>query len=201
MIEIEKINFEKLNGIVPAIIVDSNTKQVLMLGFMNREAVEITIQTKKVTFFSRTKNRIWTKGETSGNFLLFEKMYLDCDYDTILIFADPLGNTCHLGRYSCFGFEEEKGISFFQKLYQIILDRKDCNDENSYTKKLFDKGENKIIQKFGEEAVEVIIAAKNNDGNEIINEVSDLFYHLLVLLTSKNISLENIVENLEKRHN
>lgn len=199
MIDISEINFDKLNGLVPAIIIDDNTGQVLMLGFMNDEAYQKTIDEKVVTFFSRTKNRLWTKGETSGNYLNLVDIKTDCDNDTLLIRVNPEGNTCHLGNYSCFNIEKDN-LRFLQKLFELIKDRKEKLPEDSYTSKLFKKGENRIIQKVGEEAIETIIAAKNNDKEEIINETSDLIYHLFVMLAEKDIELNEIAENLLSRH-
>ena len=197
---IEQLNFKKLNGLVPAVVVDQNTDAVLMLGFMNKESLQKTIDTKLVTFFSRTRNKLWTKGETSGNFLKLVEIRSDCDNDSLLIFAEPEGNTCHTGKYSCFGVEKKSSIRFLNELTEIIKDRKRNLPENSYTTKLFKQGENRIIQKVGEEAVEVLIAAKNNDREEIINEVSDLLFHLLVMLEEKKITLSEVVSNLENRH-
>ena len=199
MINISEINFEKLNGLVPAIVVDTKTDQVLMLGFMNKEAVEKTLELKKVTFFSRTKNRLWTKGETSKNYLNLVDILLDCDNDTLLVYAEPEGNTCPLDQYSCFGIK--KGDKdFLYKLFELIKTRKAELPDNSYTTKLFNEGENRIIQKVGEEAVETVIAAKNRDKNEIINETSDLVYHLFVMLAEQDIDFSEVVKNLESRH-
>jgi phosphoribosyl-ATP pyrophosphohydrolase/phosphoribosyl-AMP cyclohydrolase len=200
MIDLSKLSFEKLNGLIPAVVVDNKTDLVLMLGFMNKESLEKTIETKLVTFFSRTRNKLWTKGETSGNYLRLIEMRPDCDNDALLIFAEPDGNTCHTGKYSCFDLNKTESIKFLQKLTEIIKERKEKLTENSYTTKLFKEGENRIIQKFGEEAVETMIAAKNNKREEIINEVSDLLYHLFVLLEEKEITLSEISSNLEKRH-
>lgn len=200
MIDINKINFDKMNGLVPAIVTDNFSGQVLMLGFLNKESVEKTIDEKKVTFYSRSKERLWTKGETSGNYLNLVDIKLDCDNDTLLISANPEGNTCHLDQYSCFGIEKEN-YKFLKYLDQLIKDRKDKLPENSYTTKLFKEGENRIIQKVGEEAIETVIAAKNNDRSEIINETSDLIYHLLVLLNEKEVSLNDVIYELQKRHN
>lgn len=199
MIDINKIDFDKMNGLVPAVITDNFTGQVLMLGFMNREAVQKTINEKKVTFYSRSKKRLWTKGETSVNFLRLIDIKLDCDNDTLLVSANPEGNTCHLNQYSCFGIEKEN-YKFLMYLDELIKDRKEKLPENSYTTKLFKDGENRIIQKVGEEAIETVIAAKNNDRNEIINETADLLFHLLVMLNEKNISLNEVITELEKRH-
>ncbi len=200
MIDIDKVNFNKLNGLVPAIITDNFTGQVLMLAFMNKEAVEKTIELKKVTFFSRTKNRLWTKGETSQNYLNLVDMLVDCDNDTLLIYADPKGDTCHLNQYSCFGISKRNNKDFLYKLFELIKTRKAEMPENSYTTKLFQSGENRIIQKVGEEAIETVIAAKNRDKNEIINEASDLIYHLFVMLAEQDIEFSDIVKNLESRH-
>jgi phosphoribosyl-ATP pyrophosphohydrolase/phosphoribosyl-AMP cyclohydrolase len=200
MIELSKLSFEKLNGLIPAVVVDNKTDLVLMLGFMNMESLEKTIETKLVTFFSRTRNKLWTKGETSGNYLRFIEIRPDCDNDALLIFAEPDGNTCHTGKYSCFGLNKTESIKFLQKLTEIIKERKEKLPKNSYTTKLFKEGENRIIQKFGEEAVETMIAAKNNKRKEIISEVSDLLYHLFVLLEEKGIKLSEISSYLEKRH-
>jgi len=197
---INELNFEKLNGLIPAVVVDKNTDAVLMLGFMNKEALEKTIETKLVTFFSRTRNKLWTKGETSGNFLKLVEIKSDCDNDSLLIYAEPEGNTCHTGNYSCFNVNKTGSIKFLQQLSEIIKERKENLPENSYTTKLFKEGENRIIQKVGEEAVEAVIAAKNNDREEIINEVSDLIFHLMVMLEEKNITLSEVVSNLENRH-
>jgi phosphoribosyl-ATP pyrophosphohydrolase/phosphoribosyl-AMP cyclohydrolase len=160
-----------------------------MLGFMNKEAVQKTINEKKVTFYSRSKERLWTKGETSGNYLNLVNIKLDCDNDTLLISANPQGNTCHLDQYSCFGIEKEN-YKFLKYLDNLIKDRREKLPENS----------NRIIQKVGEEAVETVIAAKNNDRKEIINETADLLYHLLVMLNQKEISLNDVISELENRH-
>ncbi|NLT52361.1 MAG: bifunctional phosphoribosyl-AMP cyclohydrolase/phosphoribosyl-ATP diphosphatase HisIE [Ignavibacteria bacterium] len=200
MINIDKLNFSKLNGMIPAIIIDSVTEKVLMLGFMNREALEKTIELKKVTFFSRTKQRLWTKGETSNNYLHVKDIKVDCDSDSLLIYAQPDGPTCHMGNYSCFGIQKDRDIKWLSGLFNLISERKKSLPENSYTTKLFKSGGNRIIQKVGEEAVETIIAAKNEDKEEIINETSDLIFHLFVMLNYLDIDLSEIVKNLEKRH-
>ena len=184
------IDFQKTNGLVPVIIQDNATLQVLMLGYMNEEAFVKTQQEQKVTFFSRSKNRLWTKGESSGNFLLVNQISIDCDNDTILIKATPQGPTCHTGSTSCFNEETSKG--FLYRLQSTIDDRIDSNDENSYTNKLFRKGINKVAQKVGEEAVELVIEAKDNNDELFKNEAADLLYHFLILLRAKNITLEEI---------
>ena len=199
--DISKINFEKLNGLVPAVVVDKSNNKILMLGFMNKEALQKTKETKLVTFFSRTRNTLWTKGETSGNYLRLVDIKTDCDNDALLVYAVPEGDTCHLGTYSCFeDVNKTSSINFLNVLFELIKERKIKLPEKSYTAKLFKEGENRIIQKVGEEAIETIIAAKNRNKNEIINEVSDLIYHLLVMLAETDIELSDVVSNLEQRH-
>lgn len=200
MIQVEKINFDKLNGLVPAIIVDSTTNQVLMLGFMNNEALTQTVEKQKVVFFSRTKNKIWLKGEASGNYLNVISINTDCDNDTLLIYAKPAGPTCHTGNYSCFAEVDKNNILFLNYLFELVKERKIKLPENSYTTKLFQKGSNRIIQKVGEEAIETVIAAKNMDKEEIVNEVSDLIFHLFVMLADQEIEFSEIISNLQKRH-
>jgi len=199
MMDISKLNFSKLNGLIPAIIVDDSSDKILMLGFMNKEALRISIESGKVTFFSRTKNELWTKGETSGNFLLIKKIISDCDDDTIIIYAEPQGPTCHLGNYSCFNIPNEN-INFLLKLSELVNQRKKDLPENSYTTKLFKEGSDRIIQKVGEEATEVIIAAKNKSKQQIIYETADLLYHLIVMLSDNELNLTDIVKELESRH-
>lgn len=199
MIDKTKMNFEKLGGLIPAIVIDINSDAVLMLGFMNQEALDLTLSTKKVTFFSRTKKAIWVKGETSGNLLELIDLKSDCDNDTLLVYARPNGPTCHTGEYSCFGVKDNHS-KFLQKLYELIKSRKTELPEGSYTTKLYQKGTNRIIQKVGEEAIETVIAAKTRDRNEIINEVSDLVYHLFVMLAELEIEFDEIIENLYSRN-
>jgi len=191
------INFTKGNGLVPVIVQENNTLQVLMLGYMNEDAFEKTKVDKKVTFFSRSKNRLWTKGEKSGNFLKVKDIQIDCDNDTILIKANPVGPTCHTGSTSCFKEETAKG--FVYDLQATINQRIDKNDENSYTNKLYKRGINKVAQKVGEEAVELIIEAKDNDDDLFKNEAADLLYHYLILLKRKGFTFEDIEAILEKR--
>lgn len=194
-----KMNFEKsADGLIPAIIQDADSGVVLMLGFMNEEALTITRDTGKVTFFSRTKNRIWTKGETSGNFLLAKEILPDCDRDTLLIKARPLGPACHTGSDTC--FEEPNKPPFLSKLEQVIYDRKTSGNETSYTASLFAKGIDKVAQKVGEEAVEVVIEAMKNDDEAFKNEAADLLFHYLVLLQAKGMTLKDVTEILQKRH-
>jgi phosphoribosyl-ATP pyrophosphohydrolase/phosphoribosyl-AMP cyclohydrolase len=194
-----KIDFKKSqDGLVPVIIQDSNTQKVLMLGYMNEEAFEKTKIDQKVCFFSRSKQRLWTKGESSGNYLFVEKILIDCDQDTILIYAKPAGVVCHTGNDTCFA-EKNEG-NFLYQLENIIKEYHQNPKEDSYTSQLFKKGINKIAQKVGEEAVEVVIEAKDDNEELFKNESADLLYHYLVLLRAKNISLQNIVEVLEERH-
>jgi phosphoribosyl-ATP pyrophosphohydrolase/phosphoribosyl-AMP cyclohydrolase len=192
------INFTKSNGLVPVVIQDNTTLQVLMVGFMNEEALGKTRKEGKVTFFSRSKNRLWTKGETSGNFLSVKKISADCDNDSILIKVEPVGPVCHTGTVSCFGEESEKG--FLYKLEQIVNQRINDNIQDSYTNKIFKQGINKAAQKVGEEAVELIIEAKDNNIELFKNEAADLLYHLLILFKIKGISLQEVEECLNKRH-
>lgn len=199
MINADELNFEKLGGLIPAVVSDSETNQVLMLGFMNKEAFAKTIETKRVTFFSRTRNTLWTKGETSGNFLNLIDIKEDCDNDSLLLFAKPDGPTCHQGTYSCFGIDKNNTL-FIDQLSKLIKERKENLPENSYTTKLFKEGADRIIQKVGEEAIETVIAAKNRNKEEIINETSDLIYHLLVMLAEQEIGLDEIVNKLISRH-
>lgn len=199
MIDISKIDFAKMDGLIPAIITDQYTNAVLMLGFMNKEALTKTLETSKVTFYSRTKQRLWTKGETSGNFLEVKGMKIDCDNDTLLITAKPQGPVCHTGDFTCFG-ESKSNAAFLEYLAQVIKRRRNDSPDESYTAKLFTRGKNRIIQKVGEEGVEVVIAAKNEDKNEIINESADLLFHLLVMLESQEVDFSEVIDCLIKRH-
>lgn len=192
------IDFSKLDGLVPAVVQDAKTLRVLMVGFMNAEAYQKTLQEKKVTFYSRTKQRLWTKGETSGNFLVLIDIILDCDQDTLLIKANPIGPTCHTGADTCFNEKNERWD--LGALEAIIQDRKKNPQAGSYTNKLFDSGINKVAQKVGEEAVELVIEAKDNNEELFLNEAADLMYHYLVLLTAKGYSLEQVLEKLKSRH-
>ncbi len=201
MINLEKINFKKLNGLVPAIIIDNSNNNVLMLGYMNKEAVEQTLEEGKVVFYSRTKQKLWMKGETSGNYLNVVSINTDCDNDTLLIYANPVGPTCHTGTYSCFSNQTKQNISFLETLFDLVKRRKLEMPTYSYTSNLFQQGSDRIIQKVGEEAVETVIAAKNRNKEEIINETADLIFHLIVMLVDQNIELMNVIDNLLKRHN
>lgn len=195
-----KIDFEKGNGLVPAIIQDWSTNKVLMLGFMNEEALKKTRSEGKVTFYSRTKERLWTKGETSGNYLNVMEIISDCDQDTLLIKVDPIGPTCHTGSDTCFDESNGTNALFLHYLQDIIEGRKKSTAAKSYTKLLFDKGINKIAQKVGEEAVELVIEAKDSDEDLFKNEAADLLFHLLVLLEAKEVRLEEVVDVLRARH-
>ncbi len=199
------MDFKKLNGLIPAIIQDANTNTVLMLGFMNSEALEKTRQEGKVTFFSRTKNRLWTKGEESGNFLHVVEILEDCDRDTLLIKANPVGPVCHTGSDTCFNEENTSsqkadGIEFIAELQQLIHTRKQEMPAGSYTTSLFRDGINRIAQKVGEEAVELIIESKDSNDELFLNEAADLLYHLLVLLSAKGKDIKKVVSVLEQRH-
>lgn len=197
----DKIDFSKLNGLIPAVIQDNSTRKVLMVGFMNREALDKTEETGMVTFFSRTKNRLWTKGEESGNYLHVVSVLADCDNDTLLVKVNPAGPVCHTGADTCF-FESNKdsGIGFLSYLQDFIDKRRQEMPEDSYTTSLFRKGTSKISQKVGEEAVETIIGAMAGDDENFIYEAGDLLYHLIVLLSHKGYRLEDVVRELEKRH-
>lgn len=192
------IDFKKGNGLVPVIVQDNTTMQVLMLGFMNAEALSKTEEEGRVTFFSRSRNKLWTKGETSGNYLYVKEIRGDCDSDSLLILANPAGPVCHTGSFSCFGEDTARG--FLYKLEEIISQRIDNQTEGSYTNKIFSEGINKIAQKVGEEAVELIIEAKDNNDDLFKNEAADLLYHLLILLKAKSVSLTDIEKVLTERH-
>lgn len=191
-----KINFSKLNGLVPCIVQDVDTSVVLMLGFMNEEAYQKTIRDKKVTFYSRSKRRLWTKGETSGHYLELVKILKDCDQDTLLIKAKPHGPICHTGKDTCF---HESNWNL-QSLENIIKNRKEKPKEGSYTSTLFESGPKKIAQKVGEEAVELALEANDGKDENFLNEAADLMFHYLVLLQARNYSLQNVLDVLKKRH-
>ena len=195
-----KLDFEKMGGLIPAIVQDNDTNKVLMLGFMNEEAYEKTMQTGKVTFFSRTRNCLWTKGETSGNVLKVISVLVDCDNDTLLVKAHPTGPVCHTGADTCFGQKNEEAIMFLKYLQNFIERRRQEMPEGSYTTSLFMKGINRMAQKVGEEAVETVIEATNGTDDRLIYEASDLIYHLIVLLTSKGMRIEDLAKELKKRH-
>lgn len=196
---INQLDFTKSDGLIPVIIQDSVTYNVLMLGYMNAEALQKTVDEQIVTFFSRSKNRLWTKGETSGNFLHVVDIQVDCDNDTLLIKARPDGPTCHTGADTCFN-EVNQPDNFLWKLEKVIQDRKANPKEGSYTTSLFQKGINKVAQKVGEEAVELVIEAKDDNEVLFLNEAADLLYHYLILLAAKDIELQDVINVLEKRH-
>ena len=195
-----ELDFEKMNGLITAIIKDNYTQKVLMLGFMNKEAYEKTMETGKVTFFSRTKNRLWTKGEESGNFLHVVSVKADCDNDTLLIMVHPEGPVCHKGTDTCWGDKNEQDIMFLKELQDFIDRRRQEMPEKSYTTSLFNSGVNKMAQKVGEEAVETILEACNGTDERLIYEGADLLYHLIVLLTYKGYRIEDLARELKERH-
>jgi phosphoribosyl-ATP pyrophosphohydrolase/phosphoribosyl-AMP cyclohydrolase len=194
------MDFDKMNGLVPAIIQDATSSKVLMLGFMNEEALEKTKELGQVTFYSRTKSRLWTKGEESGNFLDVTEILEDCDNDTVLIKVNPRGPVCHTGTDTCFAEENTADIAFLRSLQDLIAGRKKDMPKGSYTTTLFNSGINKIAQKVGEEAVELVIEAKDDNDELFLNESADLMYHYLVLLTEKGFDLADVVKVLENRH-
>ena len=195
------IDFEKMNGLVPAIIQDNTTRNVLMLGYMSREAFEKTLATGKVTFWSRSRNCLWTKGETSGNFLNLVDIKVDCDNDTLLVRVNPSGPACHLGTDTCWGETNDANpLLFLTELQDFINKRHEEMPEGSYTTSLFKDGLNRMAQKVGEEALETVIEATNGTNDRLIYEASDMFYHLIVLLTSKGLRIEDIAKELKERH-
>ena len=195
------IDFEKMNGLVPAIIQDNTTRNVLMLGYMNREAYEKTLATGKVTFWSRSRNCLWIKGETSGNFLNLVDIKVDCDNDTLLVRVNPTGPACHLGTDTCWGETNDANpLLFLTELQDFINKRHEEMPEGSYTTSLFKDGLNRMAQKVGEEALEAVIEATNGTNDRLIYEASDMFYHLIVLLTSKGLRIEDIAKELKERH-
>ena len=196
-----KIDFDKCGGLVPAIIQDAKTKNVLMLGYMNKEAYDKTVKTKKVTFWSRSRNCLWTKGETSGNFLNLVDLKIDCDNDTLLVRAIPDGPTCHKGTDTCWGEDHEQNPLLFLTAPQAFINRRhEEMPEGSYTTSLFKDGINRMAQKVGEEALEAVIEATNGSNEKLVYEVSDMMYHLIVLLTSKGLRIEDVAAELAKRH-
>lgn len=201
-----KIDFEKCGGLVPAIVQDAETRNVLMLGYMNQESFDKTLETKKVTFWSRSRNCLWTKGETSGNFLHLVDIKVDCDNDTLLVKATPDGPTCHTGTDTCWGekntplAEGENPLLFLTELQDFINRRHEEMPEGSYTTSLFKDGVNRMAQKMGEEALEAVIEATNGTSDKLVYEASDMIYHLIVLLTSKGLRIEDVAAELQKRH-
>ena len=199
MLTFDDFNLEKCaDGLLPVIVQDATTLKVLMLGYMNREAYDKTVEERRVSFFSRTRNTLWTKGETSGNFLLVKDMYADCDMDTLLVKAEPIGPTCHRGTTSCFDTPDSEG--FIRHLHSVVQQRHRDMPEGSYTTKLFIKGVKKIAQKVGEEAVESVVEAVDGNRDRFIYEASDMIYHLLVLMEQMGCSIEDMERELELRH-
>lgn len=196
----KEINFDQTTGLVPAIVEHINTRQTLMLGYLNKESLDITLETGWVTFYSRSKEKLWTKGETSGNKLKYISHAVDCDRDTILVRVLPSGPACHTGDYTCWGEEKVEDILFLNALEDVIKNRRFKSTDASYVHKLMRKGINKVAQKLGEEAVEVIIEAKDNDDEKFINEAADLLFHFLVLLNMKEKNLSDVVSCLESRN-
>lgn len=203
-LDIDALDFEKGGGLLPAIIQDAADGRVLMLGYMNREALQKTLDEELVTFYSRSKKRLWTKGESSGNRLRLVDLQADCDRDTLLVLAEPTGPVCHTGEETCFHHGDfspsSSGLAFLLELEELIRRRREERPEDSYTTYLFDKGLDKIAQKVGEEAVETVIASKNDKKKKFTGEVADLIFHLMVLLREKDVTLERVVKRLEKRH-
>lgn len=200
--EIESLAWDKGEGLLPAVVQDADSGVVLMLGYMNRESLRATLANKRVTFFSRSKNRLWTKGETSGHFLDVVSVQADCDRDSLLITADPKGPTCHTGAQSCFGdvLTDAQGVSFLTRLEAVIAQRIRDRPDGSYTARLWSEGPTRIAQKVGEEGVEVALAAVTQPDDRLIGESADLLFHLALLLKSRNLSLADAVKELEQRH-
>lgn len=198
--QMSQLDWDKVDGLMPAIIQDATSGEVLMLGYMNKETLSVTVDSGKVTFYSRTKQRLWTKGESSENYLLVNEITKDCDNDTLLITAKPCGPTCHLGTESCFVTETQPALSFIAKLDKLLAERKTADPEESYTASLFARGTKRCAQKVGEEGVEVALAAVAKDREELVNESADLLYHLLVLLQKEEVPLTEITQCLESRH-
>ena len=198
----ERINWEKVDGLVPAIVQDFQSSQVLMMGYMNQDALAKTSETGQVTFFSRTKQRLWTKGETSGNVLQLVNMQLDCDDDTLLVKVNPIGPTCHLGNTTCWDVDphEESQMVWLHQLEQLLAARKSADPDSSYTASLYARGTKRISQKVGEEGVEVALAATSGDKAELVCESADLIYHLMVLLQDQGLSMNDVVNKLKERH-
>ncbi|NOH23593.1 bifunctional phosphoribosyl-AMP cyclohydrolase/phosphoribosyl-ATP diphosphatase HisIE [Vibrio europaeus] len=198
----ERINWDKVDGLVPAIVQDFQSSQVLMMGYMNQDALAKTGETGQVTFFSRTKQRLWTKGETSGNVLQLVNMQLDCDNDTLLVKVNPIGPTCHLGNTTCWDVDpqEESQMVWLHQLELLLAARKSADPDSSYTANLYSRGTKRISQKVGEEGVEVALAATSGDKAELVCESADLIYHLLVLLQDQGLSMNDVVNKLKERH-
>lgn len=199
---VERIDWQKVDGLIPAIVQDFDSSQVLMMGYMNPEALKVTLTTKQVTFYSRSKQRLWTKGETSGHVLQLRNLALDCDQDTLLVKVNPIGPTCHTGTTTCWDgdSQEESQLVWFHQLEQLLAARKSASPESSYTASLYASGTKRIAQKVGEEGVEVALAAATGDKAELISESADLIYHLLVLLQDQGLALSDVIDKLKQRH-
>ncbi|MCG7495974.1 bifunctional phosphoribosyl-AMP cyclohydrolase/phosphoribosyl-ATP diphosphatase HisIE [Vibrio sp. Of7-15] len=197
-----RIDWDKVDGLAPVVVQDFNSGQVLMMGYMNPEALSKTLETEQVTFFSRTKQRLWTKGETSGNVLQLRNIALDCDNDTLLVKVEPIGPTCHTGTTTCFDADkqEESSLVFLHQLEQLLASRKNADSDSSYTASLYARGTKRISQKVGEEGVEVALAATSGDKAELVCESADLMYHLIVLLQDQGLSLNDVINKLKERH-
>lgn len=198
--EIKEVDFAKEGGLIPAIVQDDETGKVLMLGYMNEASLNQTLESGKVTFFSRSKERLWTKGETSGNYLSLVSIALDCDQDALLVKVNPQGPTCHTGSDTCWDEENKNDINFLRYLTQVIKERRQKTPDESYVARLFSKGINKVAQKVGEEAVEVVIEAKDNNDELFLNESADLLFHYMMLLEAKGFTLSDVVSILKERH-
>ncbi|WP_217512133.1 bifunctional phosphoribosyl-AMP cyclohydrolase/phosphoribosyl-ATP diphosphatase HisIE [Vibrio metschnikovii] len=199
---VERIDWQKVDGLIPAIVQDFDSSQVLMMGYMNPEALEVTLTTKQVTFYSRSKQRLWTKGETSGHVLQLRNLALDCDQDTLLVKVNPIGPTCHTGTMTCWDgdSQEESQMVWLHQLEQLLAARQSADPESSYTASLYASGTKRIAQKVGEEGVEVALAAATGDKAELISESADLIYHLLVLLQDQGLALSDVIDKLKQRH-
>lgn len=199
---VERIDWQKVDGLIPAIVQDFDSSQVLMMGYMNPEALEVTLATKQVTFYSRSKQRLWTKGETSGHVLQLRNLALDCDQDTLLVKVNPISPTCHTGTTTCWDgdSQEESQLVWLHQLEQLLAARKSASPESSYTASLYASGTKRIAQKVGEEGVEVALAAATGDKAELISESADLIYHLLVLLQDQGLALSDVIDKLKQRH-
>jgi len=196
----DTLDWSKGDGLLPAVVQDADSGRVLMLGFMNREALDATLETDRVTFFSRGKQRLWTKGETSGHVLELRDIDMDCDRDTLLVQATPRGPTCHLGTATCWGDEIQPTVGFLAELERVVQSRKGADPDSSYTARLFSKGVKRCAQKVGEEGVEVALAAATGDHEELVSESADLLYHLLVTLAASDVSLDDVMQRLIQRH-
>lgn len=199
-LQLNKLDWQKMNGLIPAIIQNANNGEVLMLGYMNQDALQMTLQNEQVTFYSRSKQRLWTKGETSGHRMMLKSISIDCDGDSLLVQVLPAGPACHLGSPSCFQPKIQTNLAFLDSLIQLIQDRANLESSNSYTAQLLADGTNRCAQKVGEEAVETVIAAVTNNRQDLLNETADLLFHLLVMLQACELSFYDIISCLQARH-